>query len=209
MYVLCTLPRQKLRKPQHLTHSNDFLCNLTGVPVLISTEGDKNMEIKKSVLADIDEIMSIYDKARDFMAKSGNPNQWGKVWPPKEYVEQSIIKGCGYNCIDGGEIVAVFGIENDKDPWYDKIDGKWLNDEPYVIVSRLAVKYHFSKSHKDVSRFCTDWVLGKYGNIRADTGVDNIIVQNGLKKLGFVCCGKLDRAPYAGKFFVYQRCQTS
>jgi hypothetical protein len=165
------------------------------------------MEIKKSALSDIDEIMLIYDKAQNFMANNGNPGQWGKVWPPKEYVEQSIIKGHGYHCVDGDEIVAVFGIDGDGDPWYDKIDGKWLNDDPYVIVNRLAVKYHFSKAHKSVSRFCTDWILERYGNIKADTGIDNIIMQNGLTKLGFVCCGKLDRAPYAGKFLVYQRCE--
>ena len=166
------------------------------------------MEIKKSALSDIGEIMSIYDKAQDFMARSGNPGQWEKTWPSVEYVEQNIIEGHGYNCVDDGEIVGVFGIDEDKDPWYDKIDGRWLNDDaPYVIVKRMAVKYHLNKRYRGVCGFCMDWVYEKYGNIRLNTGVDNIIAQNGLKKLGFVCCGKLDKAPYAGKFLVYQKCR--
>jgi hypothetical protein len=49
------------------------------------------MEIKKSVLSDIGEIMPIYDNARDFMTRNGNPDQWGRTWPPREYVEKNII----------------------------------------------------------------------------------------------------------------------
>jgi hypothetical protein len=35
------------------------------------------MKIRKSEQQDLDRIMEIYDFTRDFMAKHGNPNQWG------------------------------------------------------------------------------------------------------------------------------------
>ena len=34
------------------------------------------MEIRKTTLADIPEIMEIYTIARSFMCKTGNPTQW-------------------------------------------------------------------------------------------------------------------------------------
>ncbi len=37
------------------------------------------MKIRKSRQQDIDRIMEIYDFARDFMARHGNPNQWGET----------------------------------------------------------------------------------------------------------------------------------
>lgn len=85
--------------------------------------------------------------------------------------------------------------------WYDKIDGKWLNDAPCVTMDLMAVKYH----NKGIAEFCTNWCFEKYGNIKLDTGVKNIPAQNLLRKLGFVYCGKLNRNPYAGEFLVYQK----
>lgn len=45
------------------------------------------MEIRKTVEADVPQLMKMYAYARDFMAKTGNPNQWGpNNWPPEELI---------------------------------------------------------------------------------------------------------------------------
>ena len=35
------------------------------------------MRIRKTTESDFDRIMEIYAYAREFMARTGNPNQWG------------------------------------------------------------------------------------------------------------------------------------
>ena len=51
------------------------------------------MEIRKAAEADLDEILEIYSQARRFMAKNGNPSQWGDVYPPRKLVEADIAEG--------------------------------------------------------------------------------------------------------------------
>ena len=52
------------------------------------------MKIRKSVENDLNQIMDIYSFARDFMAKNGNPKQWGeKNWPPVDLICDDIKSG--------------------------------------------------------------------------------------------------------------------
>ena len=56
------------------------------------------MYIRKSTVEDLERIMEIYAHARQFMAETGNPNQWGPTcWPPREVVRQDVEEnGGGY-----------------------------------------------------------------------------------------------------------------
>ena len=40
--------------------------------------------------ADLDAILKIYARARQAMADSGNPTQWGDNFPPQELLEEDI-----------------------------------------------------------------------------------------------------------------------
>ena len=67
------------------------------------------MKIRKATLADLDEIMRIYAYARSFMAKTGNPKQWGATgWPPRDLIEQDIKQQKCHVCVHNKEIGAVF-----------------------------------------------------------------------------------------------------
>ena len=48
--------------------------------------------IRKALLEDLPILLEIYENARAYMAKSGNPNQWGKSNPPKETLVDDIHK---------------------------------------------------------------------------------------------------------------------
>lgn len=37
------------------------------------------MEIRKATEADLERQMAIYARAREFMARTGNPHQWGRT----------------------------------------------------------------------------------------------------------------------------------
>ena len=48
--------------------------------------------IQKADISQLPRILEIYEKARVFMAESGNPDQWGTAYPPEEMIRQDIRK---------------------------------------------------------------------------------------------------------------------
>ena len=53
-------------------------------------------------------ILEIYENARDFMARSGNPDQWGRAYPPEEMIRQDILNEKCYVNLHDEQIAAVF-----------------------------------------------------------------------------------------------------
>lgn len=144
------------------------------------------MEIRQTVLDDLDKVMEIYKDARLYMRENGNPNQWGDDYPGIDLIRQDISEGKSYVCVEDNQVVGVFFFNIGPDPTYHIIyEGSWLNDEPYGVIHRIA-----SGSHKrGVASFCLKWCYDKWPNIRIDTHQDNIVMQNFLNKNGFSRCG--------------------
>ena len=90
--------------------------------------------------ADLDAILKIYARARQAMADSGNPTQWGEHFPPQELLEEDIDSNRLFLYLVNGELEGVFAFILGPDPTYARIeDGKWLNDTlPYGTIHRLA-----------------------------------------------------------------------
>ena len=175
------------------------------------------MKIRKTVLQDLDRIMDIYAYARAFMAQHGNPNQWGVTnWPPERLIRQDIADGNSYVCLsDTGRIIGTFFYTYgpDIEQTYREItDGAWLDDSPYGVVHRIAS----DGSEKGVGIFCLDWAYAQCGHLRIDTHGDNIVMQNLIKKAGFIHCGTIyvvedddprlayEKSDKAGAFDVYR-----
>ena len=150
------------------------------------------MEIRKTKVSDLTRIMEIYAYARRFMAEHGNPNQWGpRKWPPEELIRKDIEDGCSYVCVnDRKKVVGTFFFDKgiDVDPCYlDISDGNWIGDNNYGVVHRIAS----DGSEKGIGSCCVNWAYDKCGHLRMDTHGDNKVMQNMLKKLGFVHCGTI------------------
>ncbi len=150
------------------------------------------MRIRHAAAQDLDRMMEIYGIAREFMAGHGNPNQWGPTnWPPEELIRSDIRNGSSYVCLnDAGEIIGTFFYICGKDiePTYRVItDGAWLDDGPYGVVHRIAG----DGSEKGIGTFCIGWAFAQCGHLRIDTHGDNTVMQNLLRKLGFVHCGTI------------------
>ena len=146
------------------------------------------MEIRKTRLEELDQVMEVYAHARKFMAEHNNPNQWKNNKPSKEQIEKDILAGKHYLCVEEDKIAAVFYFAQETDPTYVKIyDGAWLNEEDYAVVHRIAS----SGLVKGAGSFCMNWASAQYHNIKIDTHEDNYVMQNMLKKCGFVPCGTI------------------
>ena len=93
-----------------------------------------------AVRADMARILDIYARAREFMAKNGNPTQWGDNYPSPELLEEDIDTNRLFVYMVNGRMQAVFAFVLGEDPTYKVIeDGQWLNDTlPYGTLHRLA-----------------------------------------------------------------------
>ncbi|MBQ3054356.1 MAG: GNAT family N-acetyltransferase [Clostridia bacterium] len=144
------------------------------------------MKIRKSRMEDLPKMEEIYQKAREFMIATGNPHQWSNGYPAHNLLVEDIQKGISFVCEDDGEVVAVFCFYKEHEIDYDGIfDGKWLDDKPYGVIHRIA------SIRKGAGSFCIDYCYKKTGNIRIDTGDDNIPMQKCLLKNGFKYCGRI------------------
>lgn len=147
------------------------------------------MEIRKSTDSDVERMMDIYACARDFMAKNGNPNQWGpRRWPPERLIRRDIAEGNSYVCVHDGKVAGTFFFQcgYDIEPTYRVIEnGAWHDASAYGVMHRLAG----DGSVKGIGEFCLNWAYEQSGHLRVDTHEDNKVMQNLFKKLGFVYCG--------------------
>ncbi|MCL2421662.1 MAG: GNAT family N-acetyltransferase [Defluviitaleaceae bacterium] len=144
------------------------------------------MTIRKTTMTDLPTVMQIYDEGRATMRQTGNPDQWQNNHPPQELIEKDIQAGSSYVCLDdAGKIAAVFYFAIEKDPTYGKIDGAWINDEPYGVVHRIARGFNA----KGAGAFCMEWAFAQYPNVRIDTHKDNGPMITLLERLGYTRCG--------------------
>ena len=153
----------------------------------------QDLRIRKAELQDMEGILEIYAAARRYMAEKGNPGQWLDGYPKRELLEEDMKEGALYVCTGCGadkeELLGVFaffvGIE---DPSYGYIEaGRWLNDEPYGVVHRIAVSE--SAHGRGVGRFCLDECGKLVKNLRIDTHRDNLPMQKVIEQCGFKYCG--------------------
>ncbi len=136
----------------------------------------------------LNSIMQVINDARKIMRANGNLTQWINGYPSAEVIQNDINQNIGYICLNNTEIVGYFSFlkGDDPEPTYNIIDnGKWLNNEPYGVIHRLAS----NGTTKGVAQACFDYCFTQINNIRVDTNNNNLPMQNFFKKYGFKYCG--------------------
>lgn len=134
---------------------------------------------------DLPRILEIYAYARSFMAKTGNPTQWGTNHPPREQLEKDIENGRLYLVKAGSAIRGVFYFCIEEDPTYAVIhDGAWHDTKPYGVIHRIA-----SDGSGGILKAAVDFAGSCIDYLRIDTHGNNQVMQRALQKLGFGYCG--------------------
>lgn len=164
------------------------------------------MNIRNAIPEDLDTIMELYARAREFMVATGNPRQWAsRNWPPRRLIEQDIAAGKCYVCHSEEGLLAVFFYDFGKniDPCYNRIDdGSWANDGPYGVVHRIA-----AKAGSGAGKVCIQWAFDRCGHLRIDTHGDNRVMQHTLEKLGFARRGIIHVAEDNDPRIAYEKIQ--
>ncbi len=143
------------------------------------------METRNATIGDFEEILAIYERARNYMRETGNPDQWRNTHPTPEIIRSDIEKGDLYLLCDEDGIEGVFAYINGSDPTYDYIEGEWLDELPYCAVHRVAS----AGKKKGILKAVMDYAFSRADSIKIDTHKNNTVMQHQLEKYGFSPCG--------------------
>lgn len=143
------------------------------------------MEMRLVTADELSTALIIYERARLFMRENGNPNQWGDDYPPESLVKEDIEKKRLYFLVDGELVCAVFAFFENGDSVYDRIDGEWLNSEPYAAIHRVASAGNRKGVLAELLKLCEK----RSKNLKIDTYCENTVMRQALAKNGFVECG--------------------
>lgn len=161
------------------------------------------MQIRKSEIKDIKEMLPLYQEARKFMVENGNPTQWDESYPGENLLKEDIKAGSSYVCVEDEKIIGTFMLSIGEDKTYLKIyDGKWLNEDLYGVIHRITTSIN---ARKGVASFCVDWCFTQIKNIRIDTHRNNIPMRKFLEKKGFKECGII-YVENGDERIAYQKC---
>lgn len=130
---------------------------------------------------DLSRIQEIYAYARQFMAETGNPNQWGNHHPPVETLKDDIEKQLLYVLENGTGIHGVFYFYIGDDPTYGYLEGgTWRSDTPYGTIHRIA-----GDGSGGILGAAVTFSRSLINHIRIDTHHDNQVMQRAITRQGF------------------------
>ena len=145
------------------------------------------MKYLRCTQEDLPQVLEIYSRARDFMRKTNNPNQWKDSEPSLNLIKKHISMNRLYKLVDSkGRILTVFALIYGEDITYKRVvGGKWISSSPYATIHSIASSHLISHTGRSAILHC----LQEVKHIRIDTHKDNKIMQNTLRKLGFIKVG--------------------
>lgn len=151
------------------------------------------MVLRKADTSDTIRIWKILEQAIEQRKQDGS-DQWQNGYPNEQTVQNDIAEGIGYVLIENDQIIAyaaiIFGIE----PAYTEIKGKWLSNDDYVVVHRVATSNEVKGRGiaTQLFRMIEDLAIReKVFSIRVDTNFDNIPMLKILDRLDYTYCGEI------------------
>ena len=151
------------------------------------------MEIRKSSLDDVKNIMTLIHQAQSYFKKAGI-DQWQDGYPQSDDIIQDINQGKSY-VIEDTKIIGTMYFAIEDEPTYHIIDGAWKTaNQPYAVIHRIVV----DENHKgqNIAHQLLEYAIHEcqhnhIHSIRIDTHEDNLSMQRFLTKHGFEACGQI------------------
>lgn len=126
--------------------------------------------------------------------KNEGSRQWQDGYPNSDTVKTDLEDEVGYILECDGEIAGYAAIIFDIEPAYENLEGKWLNEDSYVVVHRVAVSDKFIGKGLATKLFQMIETVAKSANvfsIKVDTNFDNFAMLKILSKLNYTYCGEV------------------
>ena len=178
-------------------------------------EVKKLMNFRKSTFDDVDRILEIIEKAKIELKKLGL-DQWQNSYPNREVVENDIKNEFSYVLEEIAKkdnksenqifkkIIGTIVLSPEKEESYSKIEGKWITNDDYIVIHRLAVDSEIKNkgiATKILEFSEKECIKNKILSIKTDTHENNEPMKKFLEKNGFSYCGViyLDKEPDVGE----------
>ena len=149
------------------------------------------MELRLTTINDLGDVMKIINQAKEYFKKQGI-NQWQDGYPNDETIINDIKQQEAYVLVDNYQVIATAMISTRLEVNYNYIEGKWLQDDEYLVVHRIAVNNDYKGN--GLAKIVIDKALALFpyfNSVRIDTHDDNLSMQRFLTKYGFVHCGTI------------------
>jgi len=151
------------------------------------------MNLRKATLSEVPAIWEILQQAIARRKQDGS-QQWQDGYPNEQTIHGDFANNYAYVLTDNNRIIAYAAIIFDIEPAYTEIQGKWLTNDEYVVIHRVATSNEVLGKGiaTQLFKLIEDLALdSKVYSIKVDTNFDNIPMLKILAKLGYVYCGEV------------------
>lgn len=151
------------------------------------------MILRKAIRSELPVIWEIIQYAIAQRKRDGS-RQWQDGYPNEMSIQDDLDKGYAYVLEEDNVVLLYAAIIFEKEPAYDDIEGKWLSDDDYVVLHRVAAsplakgKAIATKLFQMVEELCTE---RNVYSIKVDTNFDNVPMLKILERLGYTYCGEV------------------
>jgi GNAT superfamily N-acetyltransferase len=152
-----------------------------------------HMHLRKAFIADLPSIWEILQQAIEQRRLDGS-DQWQDGYPNEQTVTGDINNGNAYVLIEEQNHIAYAAIIFEVEPAYTEIQGKWLTNEKYAVVHRVATANAYKGKGVATRLFTLIETLCLEKNIysiKVDTNFDNVAMLKILDRLGYIYCGEV------------------
>ncbi len=153
----------------------------------------ENYQFRKAEVSEQAQIWKILKQGIERRRTEGS-NQWQDGYPNPDSVKSDIQKGFAYVLEIGHQIAAYAAVIDEPEPAYEEIEGRWLQDDNYIVVHRVAVSEDFLGQglaqiiFKEIEKIAR---AQNINSIKVDTNFDNTAMLKILDKLGYTYCGEV------------------
>ena len=153
----------------------------------------KDYIFRKAVIEDKNSIWNIIQQAI-VRRKADGSNQWQDGYPNEQSIENDIVTDFGFVLVNEEKIIGYCAVIINYEPAYDAIEGKWLTNDDFVVIHRIAIDENYlgqglsGKIIENVEK------LAKKNNIfsvKVDTNFDNFAMMKIFEKRGYQYCGEV------------------
>ena len=152
------------------------------------------LSFRTATEADLTAIWQIILQAKSQMSREGK-HQWDEQYPAVANIEADIQNRHAYVLSTPDEIAAYGAVIFGEEPAYRHITGgKWLSQQPYCVVHRLAVADKMKRQGIARQFMLEAETLARKKQVfslKVDTNYDNFYMQRLPTGLQFSYCGEI------------------
>lgn len=149
--------------------------------------------IRTATMDDLELMIKLVGGAAARIKKEGF-DQWQKGYPDKATLMRDIEDKNAYIALVDGEPAGMMALSFTDVAGYDKIEGRWIDDNFYCGVHRLCVSDDFLGRGVATALMAAAQAIADemgYASVRVDTHAKNAAMRGVLEKCGYTHCGRI------------------